>query len=100
MTARAKTLGGPKIGGRHTTITRAADRLIVLLKSRPDVERIIPAECARVAPGRFAVRTQDAPGGLRIAVKESGALQRLFVATHAPDAVRSFLAALRAEDLK
>lgn len=87
MTLAAKTLRGPKIRGKHTTVTPAATRVLLALKAEPSVVSIALGEIRRCGSRIERVKAAPIHGGVCLKVYGSAAVQKLRVVT--ADAARA-----------
>lgn len=95
MTHKRGLLAGPKISGRHSTVTAAAQPFVIAAKLLPDVTRIVIGPITkRAGAGPTRLIFKPVPAGLKAKVIGGRLAQEFYVYTQTPGKTE---AAIRAE---
>lgn len=88
---------GGKVSGRHTTVTEAAQKVVLSAEKLPEVTKICLGIIKRARSGQFGIKLFPIHGGLRAVISGSQAVQHLFIYTNNIEATESALNQLHQE---
>lgn len=90
---RKGVLRGPKFNYRHSSYIELAEEFILAAKERPEVTKIILGTITNARGGVPKVTARAIPAGLRVTVRSSCQVQRLYVYTTTPSETAAALGA-------
>ncbi len=74
-------VSGGKVGGNHTTIIPAAEKLVKFLRKHRAVTNVALGEIGQVGNGPFRVSVKEITGGLEVKVRGTRTIQTIKVYT-------------------
>ena len=100
MSAKKGVLKGVKISNNHSTIIDDCVPVIELVKSMPEVTKVVIGAISRVGAGKRRIKTFSVPAGLKVTVRGANMQQTLFIYTSSPEKVEKELDALWTKQLR
>lgn len=87
-----KHKNGGKIGGRHTTLTEQAAKVVKLIEKQPEVKSICLSRLtAGIKNAKPRVMAKELSGGIEVKVRSTNTIQEIMVYSKDIDKTMNFL---------